>query len=86
MAAVVLVSLPPPPVCHPAYFYMEYMDLLVENVPRLLMVRGYRRDVVNKIKNVIGECLKQQTQVVFVFHANSGPSDEGPFSIFKRYP
>ncbi|KAA8519391.1 hypothetical protein F0562_013647 [Nyssa sinensis] len=46
MAAVVLVSLPPPPVSHPAYFYMEYMDLLVENVPRLLMVRGYRRDVV----------------------------------------
>ncbi|XP_010275768.1 PREDICTED: cation-chloride cotransporter 1-like isoform X1 [Nelumbo nucifera] len=46
MAAVVLVSLPPPPLSHPAYFYMEYMDLLVENVPRLLMVRGYRRDVV----------------------------------------
>ncbi|KAK1552204.1 hypothetical protein Q3G72_012305 [Acer saccharum] len=46
MSAVVLVSLPPPPANHPAYFYMEYMDLLVENVPRLLMVRGYRRDVV----------------------------------------
>ncbi|XVE48510.1 hypothetical protein DITRI_Ditri01bG0007600 [Diplodiscus trichospermus] len=46
MAAVVLVSLPPPPVSHPTYCYMEYMDLLVENVPRLLMVRGYRRDVV----------------------------------------
>lgn len=46
MAAVVLVSLPPPPMNHPAYFYMEYMDLLVENVPRLLIVRGYRRDVV----------------------------------------
>ncbi|KAG8365656.1 hypothetical protein BUALT_Bualt18G0128700 [Buddleja alternifolia] len=46
MAAVVLVSLPPPPLNHPAYFYMEYMDLLVENVPRLLMVRGYRKDVV----------------------------------------
>ncbi|XP_057949131.1 cation-chloride cotransporter 1 isoform X7 [Malania oleifera] len=46
MAAVVLVSLPPPPLSHPAYFYMEYMDLLVENVPRLLIVRGYRRDVV----------------------------------------
>ncbi|KAA8514853.1 hypothetical protein F0562_018032 [Nyssa sinensis] len=46
MSAVVLVSLPPPPVNHPAYFYMEYMDLLVENVPRLLIVRGYRRDVV----------------------------------------
>ncbi|KAG9445919.1 hypothetical protein H6P81_012047 [Aristolochia fimbriata] len=45
MAAVVLVSLPAPPVKHPAYFYMEYMDLLVENVPRLLMVRGYQRDV-----------------------------------------
>ncbi|KAL1562576.1 Protein ccc1 [Salvia divinorum] len=46
MAAVVLVSLPPPPQNHPACFYMEYMDLLVENVPRLLIVRGYRRDVV----------------------------------------
>ncbi|KAG7012559.1 Cation-chloride cotransporter 1 [Cucurbita argyrosperma subsp. argyrosperma] len=46
MAAVVLVSLPPPPPNHPAYFYMEYLDLLVENVPRLLIVRGYRRDVV----------------------------------------
>ncbi|XP_044509297.1 cation-chloride cotransporter 1-like isoform X5 [Mangifera indica] len=46
MAAVVLVSLPPPPANHPAYLYMEYMDLLVENVPRLLIVRGYRRDVV----------------------------------------
>ncbi|CAH1417338.1 unnamed protein product [Lactuca virosa] len=46
MAAVVLVSLPPPPLNHPAYFYMEYMDLLVENIPRILIVRGYRRDVV----------------------------------------
>ncbi|XP_071736400.1 cation-chloride cotransporter 1-like isoform X1 [Rutidosis leptorrhynchoides] len=46
MAAVVLVSLPPPPMKHPAYLYMEYMDLLVENVPRILIVRGYRRDVV----------------------------------------
>ncbi|KAB2051299.1 hypothetical protein ES319_A12G046200v1 [Gossypium barbadense] len=46
MAAVVLVSLPPPPVSHPAYCYMECMDLLVDNLPRLLMVRGYRRDVV----------------------------------------
>jgi potassium/chloride transporter 4/5/6 len=46
MAAVVLVSLPPPPLNHPAYFYMEYMDLLVENIPRMLIVRGYRRDVV----------------------------------------
>jgi potassium/chloride transporter 4/5/6 len=46
MAAVVLVSLPPPPANHPAYFYMEYMDLLVENVQRLLIVRGYRKDVV----------------------------------------
>ncbi|KAG4160447.1 hypothetical protein ERO13_D02G238100v2 [Gossypium hirsutum] len=46
MAAVVLVSLPPPPINHPAYCYMEYMDLLVGNVQRLLMVRGYRRDVV----------------------------------------
>lgn len=46
MAAVVLVSLPPPPSNHPPYCYMEYMDLLVEGIPRLLMVRGYRRDVV----------------------------------------
>jgi potassium/chloride transporter 4/5/6 len=46
MAAVVLVSLPPPPLNHPSYFYMEYMDLLVENVPRMLIVRGYTRDVV----------------------------------------
>eukprot|EP00271_Cylindrocystis_brebissonii_P023571 TRINITY_DN9846_c0_g2_i1.p1 TRINITY_DN9846_c0_g2~~TRINITY_DN9846_c0_g2_i1.p1 ORF type:complete len:989 (+),score=206.25 TRINITY_DN9846_c0_g2_i1:128-3094(+) len=46
LAAVVLVSLPPPPLRHPAYCYMEYMDLLVEGIPRLLMVRGYRRDVV----------------------------------------
>lgn len=46
MAAVVLVSLPPPPISHPPYFYMEYLDLLVENVPRLLIVRGYRKDVV----------------------------------------
>ncbi|KRH12773.2 hypothetical protein GLYMA_15G193400v4 [Glycine max] len=46
MAAVVLVSLPPPPVSHPAYFYMEYMDLLLEKIPRILIVRGYRRDVV----------------------------------------
>ncbi|KAJ8642147.1 hypothetical protein MRB53_018841 [Persea americana] len=45
-ASVVLVSLPAPPANHPSYFYMEYMDLLVENIPRLLMVRGYRRDVV----------------------------------------
>nr|ACE78321.1 cation-chloride cotransporter-like protein [Lotus tenuis] len=46
MAAVVFVSLPPPPLSHPAYFYMEYMDLLLENIPRILLVRGYRRDVV----------------------------------------
>ncbi|KAK9697130.1 hypothetical protein RND81_08G016900 [Saponaria officinalis] len=46
MAAVVLVSLPPPPPNHPSYFYMEYLDLLVENIPRLLIVRGYRKDVV----------------------------------------
>ncbi|KAF2949806.1 cation-chloride cotransporter 2 [Oryza sativa Japonica Group] len=46
MAVVVLVSLPPPPLNHLAYCYMEYMDLLVENIPRILIVRGYRRDVV----------------------------------------
>ncbi|PUZ57054.1 hypothetical protein GQ55_5G397100 [Panicum hallii var. hallii] len=46
MAVVVLVSLPPPPLNHPAYCYMEYMDLLVVNIPRMLIVRGYRRDVV----------------------------------------
>lgn len=46
MAAVVLVSFPPPPHNHPAYCYMEYMDLLMENAQRILLVRGYRRDVV----------------------------------------
>ncbi|XP_024378755.1 cation-chloride cotransporter 1 [Physcomitrium patens] len=46
LAAVVLVSLPPPPPRHPAFCYMEYIDLLVANIPRLLMVRGYRRDVI----------------------------------------
>ena len=46
MAVVVLVSLPPPPLNHPAYCYMEYMDLLVVNIPRMLIVRVYRRDVV----------------------------------------
>ncbi|QHO56631.1 hypothetical protein S83_007724 [Arachis hypogaea] len=46
MAAVVLVSLPPPPLNHPSYFYMEYMDMLLENIPRILIVRGYLRDVV----------------------------------------
>jgi potassium/chloride transporter 4/5/6 len=45
-AAVVLVSLPPPPPRHPSFCYLEYIDLLVESIPRLLMVRGYRRDVV----------------------------------------
>lgn len=45
MAAVVLVSLPPPP-NQPAHCYMEYMDCLVAGIPRLLMVRGYRREVV----------------------------------------
>ncbi|CAM6097168.1 unnamed protein product [Calypogeia fissa] len=29
MAAVVLVSLPPPPRHHPSYCYMEYMDLMI---------------------------------------------------------
>uniref|UniRef100_A0A0E0MV80 Amino acid permease/ SLC12A domain-containing protein n=1 Tax=Oryza rufipogon TaxID=4529 RepID=A0A0E0MV80_ORYRU len=37
MAVVVLVSLPPPPLNHLAYCYMEYMDLLVENIPRILI-------------------------------------------------
>lgn len=46
MASVVLVSLPPPPPEHPSYFYMEYVDLLVDGIPRLLMVRGYTRDVI----------------------------------------
>ncbi|XP_015688344.1 cation-chloride cotransporter 2 isoform X2 [Oryza brachyantha] len=46
MAIVVLVSLPPPPLNHLAYCYMEYMDMLVENIPRILIVRGYRKDVV----------------------------------------
>ena len=46
MAAVVLASLPPPPMFHPTCFDMEYMDLLVDSIPGLLAVRGYRRDVV----------------------------------------
>ena len=46
MAAVLLVSLPPPPIFHAAGLYMEYIDLLVDSIPRLLAVRGYRRDVV----------------------------------------
>eukprot|EP00249_Psilotum_nudum_P010981 c22889_g1_i1 orf=423-3326(-) len=46
MAAVVLVSLPPPPPNSPAYVFMEYLDLLVDSIPRLLIVRGYRKDVV----------------------------------------
>ncbi|KAG0589960.1 hypothetical protein KC19_1G060000 [Ceratodon purpureus] len=46
LAAVVLVSLPPPPPQQPSFCYMEYIDCLVEGIPRLLMVRGYRRDVV----------------------------------------
>lgn len=46
LAAVVLVSLPPPPPHQPSFCYMEYMDCLVAGIPRLLMVRGYRRDVV----------------------------------------
>ena len=46
MAAVLLVSLPPPPIFHAADLYMEYIDLLVDSIPRLLVVRGYRRDVV----------------------------------------
>ncbi|KAL8129830.1 hypothetical protein V2J09_018985 [Rumex salicifolius] len=45
-AAVVLVSLPPPPPEHPAYFYMEYLDLLVNKIPRLLIVRGYSKRIV----------------------------------------
>uniref|UniRef100_A0A8R7UIV1 Uncharacterized protein n=1 Tax=Triticum urartu TaxID=4572 RepID=A0A8R7UIV1_TRIUA len=38
MAAIVLVNLPPPPLNPLAYFYMEYMDLLVENVPCMSIV------------------------------------------------
>ncbi|XBH72294.1 hypothetical protein VPH35_099624 [Triticum aestivum] len=38
MAAVVLVSLLLPPLNHPACFHMEYMDLIVENVPHILIV------------------------------------------------
>ncbi|KAK3285069.1 Protein ccc1, partial [Cymbomonas tetramitiformis] len=45
-AALVLVSFPPPPEEHPAYNYMEYLDLLLKHVPQALFVRGYRRNVV----------------------------------------
>ena len=37
---------PPPPPPHSAYHYMQYIDLLVEDIPRVLLVRGYKQDVV----------------------------------------
>jgi hypothetical protein len=42
-AALVLVSLPPPPQSHPAYNYMEYMDLLLKDIPRALLVRVQKK-------------------------------------------
>lgn len=46
-AALVLVSLPPPPDgLDLPYNYMEYVDLLLKDIPRVLLVRGYRRNVV----------------------------------------
>ena len=46
-AKLVMLSLPPPPPPpHSAYHYMQYIDLLVEDIPRLLLVRGYKQDVV----------------------------------------
>ncbi len=45
-ADLTLVSLPPPPGRgHPAHLYMQYLELLLENVPRAMLVRGYRREV-----------------------------------------
>ena len=45
-ADLTLVSLPPPPGRgHPAHLYMQYLELLLEGVPRAMLVRGYRRDV-----------------------------------------
>ena len=46
-AKLVMLSLPPPPPPpHLPYHYMQYIDLLVEDIPRLLLVRGYKQDVV----------------------------------------
>ncbi|QDZ20292.1 family 12 solute carrier protein [Chloropicon primus] len=46
-AKLVMLSLPPPPPPpHSAYHYMQYIDLLVEDIPRVLLVRGYKQDVV----------------------------------------
>ena len=45
-ADLVLCTLPPPPGRgHPAHLYMHYLDLLLEGVPRSMLVRGYRRNV-----------------------------------------
>ena len=46
-ANLVMLSLPPPPPPpHSPYHYMQYIDLLVRGIPRLLLVRGYKQDVV----------------------------------------
>lgn len=46
-ASLVMLSLPPPPAPpHSAHHYMNYIDHLLENIPRVLLVRGYRQDVV----------------------------------------
>mmetsp|Transcript_69726 Transcript_69726/g.220759 ORF Transcript_69726/g.220759 Transcript_69726/m.220759 type:complete len:1075 (+) Transcript_69726:77-3301(+) len=45
-ASLVLVSMPPPPRNDHAYNYMEYLETLLEDLPRTIIVRGYRRDVV----------------------------------------
>ena len=46
-AKLVVLSLPPPPPPpHSPYHYMQYIDLMVEGIPRILLVRGYKQDVV----------------------------------------
>ena len=45
-ADLTLVSLPPPPGRgHPAHLYLQYLEILLKDVPRAMLVRGYRRDV-----------------------------------------
>lgn len=46
-AKLVMLSLPPPPPPpHSPYHYMQYIDLMVEGIPRILLVRGYKQDVI----------------------------------------
>ena len=45
-AGLTLVSLPPSPGRgHPAHLCLKYLEILLKDVPRAMLVRGYRRDV-----------------------------------------